>query len=127
MTMDTFTCRHCGGLLLSEKLDSCGCSAAAKEQAEARRSAAACSPSSLTPETDAMASMRRATSEWITLAQKLERERNAMREWIMQAAPMLSVASCIVIDEAVERLGEIEGCRAVLELCPLDFIHPTAP
>ena len=48
----------------------------------------------------------------------------AMREWIMQAAPMLSVASCIVIDEAVERLGEIAGCRALLELCPVDFVLP---
>jgi hypothetical protein len=49
-------------------------------------------------------------------------EANAMREWIMKAAPMLSIASCIVIDEAVERLGEIAGCRALLELCPVDFI-----
>lgn len=38
----------------------------------------ACSPSSLTPETDAMASMRRATSEWIALSGRLERERNAV-------------------------------------------------
>jgi hypothetical protein len=75
----------------------------------------------LTPETEAMASMRRATSEWVALCGNLERERNAMREWIMRAAPMLSVASCIVIDEAVERLGEIAGCRAVLELCPVDW------
>ena len=42
--MATYTCRHCGGLLLSEKLDSCGCSAAATEELIARRSAAACSP-----------------------------------------------------------------------------------
>ena len=32
-----------------------------------------------TPETDAMASMRRATSEWITLSSKLERERDEAR------------------------------------------------
>lgn len=51
------------------------------------------------------------------------RERDAMRDWIMVAAPMLSVASRIVIDEAVERLGEIAGCRGVLELCPVDFIR----
>lgn len=49
------------------------------------------------------------------------RDRCAMRDWIMQAAPMLSAAAGIVIDEAVERLGEIEGCRAVLELCPVNF------
>lgn len=48
-------------------------------------------------------------------------ERNEMRAWIMQAAPMLSAAACIVIDESIERLGEIEGVRAVLELCPVDF------
>jgi hypothetical protein len=54
---------------------------------------------------------------------ELENERNEMRDWIMQAAPMLSVASCIVIDEAVGRLGEIEGCRGMLELCPVDFIN----
>jgi hypothetical protein len=28
-----------------------------------------------------------------------------------------------VIDEAVGRLGEIEGCRGMLELCPVDFIN----
>ena len=43
-----------------------------------------CSRSSETPETDEMSSMRRATSEWIALSAKLERERNnlltAMRE-----------------------------------------------
>jgi len=55
---------------------------------------------------------------------ELEKERDAMRDWILQAAPMLSTASCIVIDEAVERLGEIAGCRGVLELCPVDFINP---
>jgi hypothetical protein len=56
--------------------------------------------------------------------QTIVEDANAMREWIMQAAPMLSVASCIVIDDAVDRLGEIAGCRAVLELCPVDFISP---
>ena len=54
---------------------------------------------------------------------RMERERNAMREWILQAAPMLSVAACIVIDEAAKRLDEIAGCRGVLELCPVEFIQ----
>jgi hypothetical protein len=53
--------------------------AAAKEQPKARRSAAACSPSSLTPETDDMGSMRRTVTEWRNLCEKLERERNALR------------------------------------------------
>lgn len=48
-------------------------------------------------------------------------ERGEMRAWIMQAAPMLSTAACIVIDESIERLGEIEGVRGVLELCPVEF------
>lgn len=51
----------------------------------------------------------------------------AMRAWIFRAAPMLSTAACIVVDEAVERLGEIEGCRAVLELCPVDFSLENEP
>jgi hypothetical protein len=85
----------------------------------------------LTPETDAEtishekdgAILKR---DWVDadVCRKFERERNELRDWIMQAAPMLSTASRIVIDEAVERLGEIEGCRAVLELCPVDFINP---
>ncbi len=49
------------------------------------------------------------------------KEMGSMREWIKQAAPMLSVASCIVIDEAPQRLEEMAGCRAVLEMCPIDF------
>jgi hypothetical protein len=51
----------------------------------------------------------------------LERERNEMRAWIMKAAPMLSAAACVVIEEAIDRFGEIEGVRGVLELCPVDF------
>jgi hypothetical protein len=54
----------------------------------------------------------------------LRAERDSMRDWIMQAAPLLSTASCIVIDAALERLPEIAGCRAVLESCPVDFINP---
>ena len=52
---------------------------------------------------------------------KLEEQNAELRAWIMQAAPMLSTAACIVIDESIERLGEIEGVRAVLELCPVEF------
>ena len=51
---------------------------AAKEQPKARRSTAACSPFSDTPETDEMGSMRRTVTEWRNLCEKLERERN---EW----------------------------------------------
>ena len=40
--------------------------------------AATCSPSSDTPETDEMGSMRRTVTEWRNLCEKLERERN---EW----------------------------------------------
>ena len=82
-----------------------------------------------TPETDfefgSIARHPDNTGAWMTLGlpRRLERERNAMRDWILLAAPMLSTASCIVIDEAVERLGEIEGCRGVLEMCPVKFIN----
>ena len=85
-----------------------------------------CSPSS-TPETDKNATdiigFFSCATVPASVARKLERECNAMRAWIMQAAPMLSVASCIVIDEAVYRLDEIAGCRAVLEMCPVDFTN----
>lgn len=87
-----------------------------------------CSPPS-TPETDnaAYEATTRTVGKWIvplTKARKIEIERNAMREWILLAAPMLSTACCIVIEEAVGRLSEIEGCRGLLELCPVDFINP---
>jgi hypothetical protein len=49
-------------------------------------------------------------------------EANAMREWIMRAAPVLNQAACIVIDDAGVRLHEIAGVRAILETCPVDFI-----
>jgi hypothetical protein len=42
------------------------------------------SRSSDTPETDGMASMRRATSEWVRLCGKLERERNEYRSALKQ-------------------------------------------
>ena len=99
----------------------------------------ACSPSS-TPEVDAITTDRATSSDYKAsalgmLARKLTRERDeaarmwsinqdqvaALKAWIMQAAPMLSAASCIVIDESIERLGEIEGVRGILELCPVDF------
>jgi len=87
-----------------------------------------CSPSSETSETDALRAMlfhdtwQNAYFKMRVHAENLELGRNAMRDWIQRAAPMLSVASCIVIDEAVERLGEIAGFRGVLELCPVDFV-----
>lgn len=51
------------------------------------------------------------------------RERDEMKAWIMKAAPLLSAAACIVIDESIERLGEIEGVRGVLELCPVNYLE----
>lgn len=50
-------------------------------------------------------------------------ELNKLHEWIKQAAPLLSHAACIVIDEAIDRLGEIEGIRGVVETCPIEFTH----
>lgn len=44
-----------------------------------------------------------------------------LRSWILKAAPMLSKAACIVVDESIDRLGEIEGVQALVESCPLDF------
>jgi len=64
--------------------------APAKEEAEARRSAAACSRSSDTPETDAIAAMRRTTIEWRKHSEKLERQRNELArelKWCLDWAP----------------------------------------
>lgn len=44
-----------------------------------------------------------------------------LTEWITQAAPMLSTAACIIIQEAIDRLDEIAGVRALLESCPIDY------
>lgn len=44
-----------------------------------------------------------------------------LERWIREAAPLLETATCIVIDENIERLSEIAGVRAVLETCPIDF------
>lgn len=44
-----------------------------------------------------------------------------LERWIRDAAPLLEKAACIVIDESIERLDEIAGVRAVLEMCPIDF------
>jgi hypothetical protein len=52
---------------------------------------------------------------------RLEQERDALREWILEAAPILSAAACIVCQESVDRLDEIAGVRGVLELCPVDY------
>jgi len=50
------------------------------------------------------------------------RERmDAMEAWIKIAAPVLSTAACIVVDDAIGRLGEIEGVRGILESCPVEF------
>lgn len=57
-------------------------------------------------------------------ARKMERDRNELHAWAMQAVPMLSKAACIVIDNAAHRLDEIEGVRGVLETCPVDFTNP---
>lgn len=45
----------------------------------------------------------------------------ALRAWISLAAPVLNAASCIVIEDSVHRIGEISGCRAILETCPCDW------
>ena len=78
---------------------------------------------SLTPETDAMASMQRTHQEWRNHAETLERERDALRKWIMQAAPVMESAICIAIEENVGRIGEIPGCQALMEQCPLDWVR----
>ncbi len=46
---------------------------------------------------------------------------NVMADWVMKAAPMLEIASGIVVDNAVWRLEEIAGCRGLLETCPVDW------
>lgn len=51
---------------------------------------------------------------------------NSLERWILEAAPMLSRAACIVADEAIDRLGEIAGVQAVLETCPIDFMESNA-
>jgi len=51
--------------------------------------ATACSPSSDTPETDAMASMRRTITEWKEHSEKLERERDEARLLCRWAFPRL--------------------------------------
>jgi hypothetical protein len=79
-----------------------------------------------TPITDGVA--KKWTGDIMTpwkLARKLELERAEMEAWIMMAAPLLSAASCIVIDEAIHRLDEIAGCRSALEMCPVDFLQNT--
>jgi hypothetical protein len=43
-----------------------------------------------------------------------------LEAWINEALPMLETAACIVIEESRERLAEIAGVRAVIEMCPLD-------
>ena len=105
------------------------------EELTARRSAAACSPSSLTPETDTMASMRRATSEWVGLCGKLERERD---EWQLHALMKMAVKqlACMWCGEIVHAptgyepgtpLSEEQREQAYREhvaTCPK---HPVAP
>lgn len=39
--------------------------------------------------------------------------------WIKQAAPLLQHAACIAVD--AYRVDEVEGIRAVVELCPVEF------
>jgi len=46
-------------------------------------------------------------------------EVNQLRSWILKAQPLLSKAGCIVADEAIHRMGEIQGIRAVIESCPV--------
>jgi hypothetical protein len=92
------------------------------------KSAPICSRASDTPETDLFefqygAHLFAVHSEF---ARRIERERDALRDWIEQAAPILNQAACIVIDEAGVRLRELAGVRAILETCPVDFISENA-
>lgn len=43
-----------------------------------------------------------------------------LEAWIREALPMLETAACIVIEDSRDRLAEIAGVRAVIEMCPLD-------
>lgn len=52
-------------------------------------------------------------------------QRDKMEKWIREAAPVMSTACCIVIEDSIHRLSEIEGCRGILELCPIDFTKET--
>jgi hypothetical protein len=50
------------------------------------------------------------------------RERVAeLESWIATAAPVMESACCIAIEENVSRLGEIAGCRGIIETCPVEF------
>lgn len=94
--------------------------------------------SSDTPESDAWYANEHPSCRFphvLEQMRKLERERDSMKEvisymqneiltlrdWIEQAAPMLNVACCIVIEDSLDRLDEIAGCRGLLELCPVNF------
>ena len=69
-------CRNCGSIGANIGCDTCG-QPLRKRTAEGPSDATACSPSD-TPETDAMASMRRTITEWKEHSEKLERERLAL-------------------------------------------------
>jgi len=51
----------------------------------------------------------------------MQNELLTLRDWIERAVPVLNVACCIVIEDSLERLNEIAGCRGLLELCPVNF------
>jgi hypothetical protein len=57
----------------------------------------------------------------LEFAQKLERERNELVAWLKEAVPVMESACCIVAEISPARLGEIEGCRALLETCPVKW------
>ena len=48
-------------------------------------------------------------------------ELTKLREWILAAAPVMESAICIAIEERPDRIGEIPGCQAIMETCPLEW------
>ncbi len=48
-------------------------------------------------------------------------ELTKLREWILAAAPVMESAICIAIEERPDRIGEIPGCQALMETCPLEW------
>jgi hypothetical protein len=53
--------------------------------------------------------------------ERLEADRNELTSWLKEAVPVMESACCIVAEISPARLGEIEGCRALLETCPVEW------
>lgn len=49
-------------------------------------------------------------------------ENEILKNWIRKAAPMLETACCIAFDKSEDHFNiDLEGCRGLLETCPIDF------